>query len=99
MRAAARAAPSTTGGENSASVQFSLASGTTGAGAAIGADAILGRTLDLPAVAMGKDRYVASTPVMFFIDEGRAPTVFISGGTGIGVNSVLATLVGYLVPI
>ena len=80
-----------------ASATYSLNAGATEAIVEIGNG--LFSTMDLPApVGVGFNRYVASSPVTYYFEQGETPYIFITGGSVITSNTGHASIVGYLVP-
>ena len=84
-------------GVTHASATYSMNANASEAIVSIGAS--LFDTMDLPApVYVGVNRYVASSPVTYYFEQGATPYIFITGGSVITSNTGHASLVGYLVP-
>jgi hypothetical protein len=84
------------------SAQFTLTGEATEASAAVGMNADIFHTLDVPATLISAkfNRYLASSAIMFFVDAGQSPSVFIAGQSVTPTSSSVAiSLVGYLVPL
>ena len=80
-----------------ASATYSMNAGASEAGVSIGAN--LFDTMDLPApVFVGNNRYVTSSPITYYFEQGATPYLFITGSSVITSNTGHASLVGYLVP-
>ena len=80
-----------------ASATYSMNAGAVEAIVSIGNS--LFSTMDLPApVGVGFNRYVASSPITYYFEQGETPYIFITGGSVITNNTGHASLVGYLVP-
>jgi hypothetical protein len=86
------------------SAQFKLGNGNaggSGGSVGIGSEAdVFGDELQLPAPApIGFNLYLASSPVTFYVEAGRYPSVFMHGQfvTTDNSNSAIVTVVGYLI--
>ena len=80
-----------------ASATYSMNPGATEAIVSIGNS--LFSTMDLPApIFVGTNRYVASSPITYYFEQGETPYIFITGGSVITSNTGHASIVGYLVP-
>ena len=80
-----------------ASATYSLNAGATEAIVEIGNG--LFSTMDLPAaVAVGNLRYVSSSPITYYFEQGETPYIFITGSSVITSNTGHASIIGYLVP-
>ncbi len=80
-----------------ASATYTLNAGATEAIVEIGNG--LFSTLDLPAaVNTGNNRYVSSSPITYYFEQGETPYIFITGGSVITSNTGHASIIGYLVP-
>jgi hypothetical protein len=81
------------------SANFGLTAGgitpSLGLGSASGG--IFGNQIIIPAISNGPDRYIASSPVTFYVEAGDAPVLFVSGQYIANNVSILANVVGYLV--
>jgi hypothetical protein len=84
------------------SAGFSLTGDATEASAAVGTNGEVGNVLGVPATLISAkfNRFLASSAIMFFVEAGQSPSVFIEGQTVTpSDNSVSIALVGYLVPV
>ena len=82
------------------SIRYKLATGGTVASVEINDGSAPGDGLLLPAPAyIGLSEYIASSPVTFYIEAGKAPTVSAMGQfvTNDGSITAEATVVGYLI--
>ena len=80
-----------------ASATYSMNAGAVEAIVSIGNS--LFSTMDLPApVGVGFNRYVASSPVTYYFEQGETPYIFITGSSVITSNTGHASIIGYLVP-
>ena len=80
-----------------ASATYSMNAGASEAIVSIGNG--LFSTMDLPApVFVGVNRYVASSPITYYFEQGETPYIFITGSSVITGNTGHASIVGYLVP-
>ena len=80
-----------------ASATYSMNAGANEAGVSLGAS--LADTLDLPApVGVGSNRFVTSSPVTYYFEQGQTPFIFITGSSVITNNTGHASIIGYLVP-
>ena len=80
-----------------ASATYSMNAGAVEAIVSIGNS--LFSTMDLPApVNVGFNRYVASSPITYYFEQGETPYIFITGSSVITSNTGHASIVGYLVP-
>jgi hypothetical protein len=88
-----------------AAAQFKLGNGNSGGtepSVSVAIDgSIFGTTLLLPIpIHEGFNKYIASSPVTFYVEAGHQPSLFLSGQfvASDNVNTAEATIVGYLIP-